>query len=347
MSKESALQGIMSFRPGNEDLRSRNNAPRVEFSTYARGRVVDRDKIYQPRLSCSCSADHQGQEVLLTSVGAAGSDFGTSGQSNVASDQKEQDSNKTDRKTKKQATKRQKDAPTSLEDQLLRDKIITAGQLEQSLAQQNRTGESLIRILVRNNCVRLSQLGPYVKIGDLRKFAVLELENDYYQGTLRIMLIHRRNFRLFLAVCALTILAAVWFYDQIQVFGYLCALAALATIYHRIQRRYYDLQSFFRQTRQTVLSALDSCTTVGELSMVRDNARVGFATAVPLDFQVGSSGVGNRRPLNLLGPAVIVVFVALLLLGAIKTHGGLRSPGLSQDNSQPQSTSLKRLAFPG
>lgn len=127
-------------------------------------------------------------------------------------------------------------------------------------------------------------------------------------------------------------LAAVWFHDQIQVFGYLCALAALATVYHRIQRRYYDLQSFFRQTRSSVLNALDSCTTVGELSMVRDNARAGFATSVPLDYDFDSRGIARRRPLSLAVPAIVLVFFALLLLGAIKTHAGLGLPGLTQDN---------------
>jgi hypothetical protein len=315
MTNQSALQDIVSFRPGSEEHRSLSDPP------------------------------DQGQDLALNPAIATDSDSGTSGRANAPSDQEEKDPRAQD-KTKKQKTKKEKDASISLGEQLLREKVITAEQLEQSLAQQGRTGESLIRILVRSGCVRLTQLEPYVKIGDLRKFAVLDLENDYYQGTLRIMLIHRRNFRLFLGVCALTILAAVWFYDQIQVFGYLCALAALATIYHRIQRRYYDLQAFFRQTRTTVLNALDSCTTVGELSMVRDSARAGLAAAVPLDYQVGTSGSCNRRPLSLLGPAIVVVFVALLLLGAIKTHAGLRLPGLSQDTVQAQSISIKRLTLP-
>jgi hypothetical protein len=262
---------------------------------------------------------------------------------NPPSDQEEQGS-KTQTKTKKQKEK-EKDAPLSLGDQLLREKVITAEQLEQSVAQQGRTGESLIRILVQNGCVQLPQLEPYVKLGDLRKFAVLELENDYYQGILRIMLVHRRNFQIFLGVLALTILTAVWFHDQIQLLVYLGALAALATVYHRIQRRYYDLQAFFRQTRMTVLNAMDACTTVGELTMVRDNGRAGFAMVLPLDYQLGSSRSGNRRPVGWRGVSIAVVFVALLLLGAIKTNAGLPLPRLSQNTMQAQSVSVKRLSF--
>ena len=311
MGNQSTLLDITWFGPGNEERRRLNYPP------------------------------EQGPEVVSNTNIFADSDSGTSGRSNAPSEQEEeQDSNPQDK------SKKQKDTSISLGEQLLRDRVITAGQLEQSHAQQRRTGESLIRILVRSRCLRLSQLGPYVKIGDLRKFAVLDLENDYYQGTLHIMLIHRRNFRLFLGVCALTMLAAVWVHDQIQAFGYLCALAALATVYHRIQRRYYDLQSFFRQTRASVLNALDSCTTVGELSMVRDNARAGFATAVPLDYQVDSTGTVRRRPLSLVGPALVVVFFALLLLGAIKTHAGLNLPGPAQDMMQGQSMSVKRLTSP-
>lgn len=227
-------------------------------------------------------------------------------------------------------TKKQKEPPISLGEQLLRDKVITAEQLDQSLAQQARTGESLVRILVRSRCVRLPELAPYVKIGDLRKFAVLDLENDYYQGTLRIMHIHRRNFRLFLGVCSLTMLAAVWFHDQIQALGYLVALAALATVYHRIQRRYYDLQSFFKQSRTTVLNALDSCSTVGEISMVRDYARAGFAAVVPMGYQEGSRRFGTGRPLDLLGLGTVAVFVVFLLLGIMKTPAGVQLTRLSQ-----------------
>lgn len=311
MGNKSALQDITWFGPGNEERRCLNYPP------------------------------EQGQDLALNSANGAYIDFGTSRRTNAPADQEdEQDSSAQDK------SKKPKEPPIPLGELLLRDKVITAGQLEQSLTQQNRTGESLVRILVRSRCVRLSQLGPYVKIGDLRKFAVLDLENDYYQGTLHIMLIHRRNFRLFLAVCALTVLAAVWFHDQIQVFGYLCALAALATVYHRIQRRYYDLQSFFRQTRASVLNALDSCMTVGELAMVRDNARLGFATAVPLDYQVDTRGSGNRRPLRLVGPTLVVVFIALLLLGALKTHAGLSVPGLFEDARQAQSITVKQLTAP-
>jgi hypothetical protein len=310
MRNETALQDIAWFGPGNEDRRSLNYPPEQKL------------------------------EVVLKQGIAADSDSGTSARTNAPSDQEEQDFNE------KQKTKKQKETPISLGEQLLGEKVITAEQLEQSLAQQGRTGESLIRILVRSRFVRLSHLEPYVKIGDLRKFAVLDLENDYYQGTLRIMLIHRRNFRLFLGVCALTMLAAVWLHDQIQAFGYLFALAAMATVYHRIQRRYYDLQAFFKQSRTTVLNALDSCTTVGELSIVRDYARAGFATVVPMGYQDGSSGSVNRRPLDVLGPALLVVFVALLLLGAINPHAGLRLPGLSQDTMEAQSFSVKRLISP-
>ena len=310
MRNGTALQDITWFGPANDERRSLNYPPELEPGA-----------VLKPAIAADC-------------------DSGTSARTNAPPDQEEQDSNAQDK------TKKQKDTSISLGEQLLRDKVITAEQLEQSLAQQVRTGESLIRILLRNRCVRLSQLEAYVKIGDLRKFAVLDLENDYYQGTLRIMLIHRRNFRLFLGTCALTMLAAVWLHDLIQAFGYLFALAALATVYHRIQRRYYDLQAFFRQSRASVLNALDSCTTVGELSMVRDYARAGLAAVAPMDYQVGSSGSGNRRPLHVLGPAILVVFVALLLLGAIKTHAGLRLPGLSQDTMQAQPISVKRLTSP-
>ncbi len=310
MSKQSAQQDITWFGPANDERRSLNYPPELELG------------------------------VLLKQAIAADSDSDKSARTNVSSEQEEQDSNPQEK------TKKQKEASIPLGEQLLCDQVITAEQLEQSLAQQGRTGESLIRILVRSRCVRLSQLGPYVKIGDLRKFAVLDLENDYYQGTLRIKHIHRRNFRLFLGVCALTMLAAVWLHDMIQAFGYLFALAALATVYHRIQRRYYDLQAFFRQSRTSVLNALDSCTTIGELSMVRDYARAGLAAVAPMDYQVGSSESGNRRPFDVLGPAILVVFVALLLLGATKTHTGLRLPGVSQDSMQAQSSSVKRLTSP-
>jgi hypothetical protein len=266
-----------------------------------------------------------GLAVLNPLIDAEGA-LGTSVRSNAPSDQEEQDSNAQGK------AKKQKEASISLEVQLLRDKVITAEQLEQSLTQQARTGESLVRILVRNRYLRMPQLAPYVKIGDLRKFAILDLENDYYQGTLRIMLIHRRNFRLFLGVCALTMLAAVWFHDQIQGLGYLFALAALATVYHRIQRRYYDLQAFFKQSRTTVLNALESCTTVGELSMVRDYARAGFATAIPMGYQDSSTGLSsNKLTLDFLGIAAVVAFVVLLLLGIMKAPAGLQLPVLSQE----------------
>lgn len=264
--------------------------------------------------------------AVLNPLIEADSAVSPSVRSNAPSDQEEQDSNAQGK------AKKQKEASISLEEQLLRDKVITAEQLEQSLAQQARTGESLVRILVRNRYLRMPQLAPYVKIGDLRKFAILDLENDYYQGTLRIMLIHRRNFRLFLGVCALTMLAAVWFHDQIQGLGYLFALAALATVYHRIQRRYYDLQAFFKQSRTTVLNALESCSTVGELSMVRDYARAGFATAVPMGYQDSSTGrSSNKLSLDFLGMAAVVAFVALLLVGIMKAPAGLQLPVLSQE----------------
>lgn len=267
----------------------------------------------------------QGLGVVFKPAIDADGAFDTSVGTSAPSAQEEQDSN-TQGKTKKQ-----KEVSLSLEEQLLRDKVITAAQLEQSLAQQGRTGESLIRILVRNRCVRMPQLAPYVKIGDLRKFAVLDLENDFYEGTLRIMLIHQRNFRLFLGVCALTMLTALWFHDQIQGLGYLFALAALATVYHRIQRRYYDLQSFFKQSRTTVLNAMESCLTVGELSMVRDYARAGFAAAVPMGYQDSTSRSAKGLPLELLGMSAALVVVALLLLGIMKAPAGLHLPVLSQD----------------
>ncbi len=244
---------------------------------------------------------------------------------NVPSSQDEQDSNVQGK------TKKQKEVSLSLEEQLLRDKVITAEQLEQSLSQQARTGESLVRILVRNRFVRMPQLAPYVKIGDLRKFAVLDLENDFYEGTLRIMRIHQRNFRLFLGVCALTMLAALWFHDQMQGLGYVFALAALATVYHRIQRRYYDLQSFFKQSRTTVLNAMESCMTVGELSMVRDYARAGFAAAIPMGYQDNTGKSAKGLPLEMLGMASVVVVVAFLLLGVVKTPSGIHLPVISQD----------------
>jgi hypothetical protein len=277
-------------------------------------------------------------EVVLTHGIAIDIDSGSCGRTNAPSDDEGHNSKANDK------PKKQKEASISLGDQLLREKIITAGQLEQTLAHQSRTGESLIRIFVRSGYVRLTQLEPFVKIGDLRKFAVLDLENDYYQGILHIMLVHRRNFRLFLGVCALTILAAVWFHNQIQMFAYLFALAALATVYHRIQRRYYDLQAFFRQTRMTVLNALDSCSTVGELSLVRDNARAGFAAVVPLEYQAGSGGSVNPRPLSVSSMAIVGAFVvALMLVLAIKT-GGLHLPGVNQDKPA-QSVAGKHSSF--
>ncbi len=268
----------------------------------------------------------QGLQLVLPPAIYEDSACSTSAFAANASSEEEKDS------SSQEKTKKQKEAPISLGEHLLRDKVITAEQLEQSLAQQSRTGESMTRILVLNRCVRLAELGPYVKIGDLRKFAVLDLENDYYQGTLRIMLIHRRNFQIFLGVCAATMLAAVWFHDQIQGLGYLVGLAALATVYHRIQRRYYDLQSFFKQSRTTVLNALDSCATVGELSMVRDYARAGFAAVVPMGYQDSSSRADKGRPLGLLGIATVVVFVLFLFLGIMKTPAGLNFERLSQNS---------------
>ena len=266
-----------------------------------------------------------GLKVVFNHAIDADSAFGESVGSYAPSVQDEQDC------TAHGKTKKQKEESLSLEEQLLRDKVITATQLDQSLMQQARTGESLVRILVRSRCVRMPQLAPYVKIGDLRKFAVLDLESDYYQGTLRIMAIHQRNFRLFLGVCALTMLAAVWFHDQIQGLGFLLALAALATVYHRIQRRYYDLQSFFKQSRTTVLNALESCTTIGELSMVRDYARAGFAAAIPMGYQESTSKSRKGLPLEWFGMATVLVFVVLLLLGIMKTPVGLHLPVVSQD----------------
>lgn len=267
-----------------------------------------------------------GLGLILNSALDADSSRDIPSRSKAPLDDEEKESNAPEK------TKKQKEAPVSLGEQLLRDKVITAEQLEQSLAQQGRSGESLTRILVRNRCLRLAELAPYVKIGDLRKFAVLDLENDYYQGTLRIMFIHRRNFRLFLGICALTMLAAAWFHDQIQSLGFLFALAALATVYHRIQRRYYDLQSFFKQSRTTVLSALDSCTTVGEISMVRDYARAGFAAVVPMGYEDKSSKPHNGRPLELLGMGTLAVFLVFLLLGIMKTPAGIDLPRLSQNS---------------
>jgi hypothetical protein len=76
------------------------------------------------------------------------------------------------------------------------------------------------------------------------------------------------------------------------------------------------------------------------LSSVQAMGETGLA-----DYPVGSSGSGTRRPLGWLGVSIVFVFVALLLLGVIKTNAGLPLPGLSQDRMQAQFISLKRLSF--
>lgn len=170
---------------------------------------------------------------------------------------------------KKSKKTRQKSQPG----QLLGQRLVMAGlvsedQLAFALLRQATSGERLGRIFVEDGLISPRSLTDHLSVGDARSAAVVELETLFQNKLAELASKHSRNFLVFVLLCVTSLVACCFAGDKIPVSACICAAAAIAGIYHQLQRRHYDMHAFATRARVSLLNSLKSCDSVTAVEAV-------------------------------------------------------------------------------
>lgn len=169
--------------------------------------------------------------------------------------------------------KSKKRRQTSKTGQLLGQRLVMAGlvseeQLASALLRQAASGERLGRILVRDGLVSPRILSDHLSVGDARSAAVIELETLFQNKLAELASKHSRNFLAFVLLCLTALVACGVAGDKVPLSACVCAAAAIAGIYHQLQRRHYDMHAFATRARVSLLNSLKNCDSVAAVEAV-------------------------------------------------------------------------------
>lgn len=173
--------------------------------------------------------------------------------------------------------------------QLLGQRLVTAGlvsedQLAFALLRQATSGERLGRIFVEAGLISPRSLTDHLSVGDARAAAVIELETLFQHRLAELASKHSRNFLVFVLLCVAALVACCVAGDMIPISAFVCAAAAMAGIYHQLQRRHYDMHAFATRARVSLLNSLKNCDSVTAVEAVMSQS---------LKFFHRSKGIGS------------------------------------------------------
>jgi hypothetical protein len=175
---------------------------------------------------------------------------------------------------------------------LLGQKLLVAGlltedQLEAALSHQSINGERLGRILLNKGIISQNDLCEHVSVGDARSAAIIELETAFQNTLADLSVRHSRCFRMFILICAVSLIASCFAGSIFPLSVYICAVAAFAGIYHQLQRRHYDMHAFITRARSSLLNSLKNCDSVTAIEVVMQQSSK-FFTRTGLQVPVSS-----------------------------------------------------------
>ncbi len=154
-------------------------------------------------------------------------------------------------------TKAEKDKPeTDVLDTLRSTGKLSKSQLLHAVEQAEGDRSAALLGLARQRRVSESDIADCLPNKDARTAYAFLVEDIYGEHINNLMVRHQRNFKIFIAACTVGVLGSLWFADQLPPGSGLWATAGFATIYHQLQRRYYDLQAFYRHIRESTKTSI-------------------------------------------------------------------------------------------